>query len=45
MNKRIIDLTGQTFGRWLVLGIDKEETDKHTYFDGKRKRRRIYWKC
>lgn len=42
---RAIDMTHQRIGRWLVLGIDEEETKKHSYFDGKRKRRRTYWKC
>lgn len=42
---RAIDMTHQRIGRWIVLGIDEEETQKHTYFDGKRTRRRTYWKC
>lgn len=28
-----------------MLGLDEEETEKHSYFDGKRKRKRTYWKC
>ncbi len=27
-----IDMTG----RWKVIELDKEETEKHTFFDGKR---------
>ena len=42
---RAIDMTNQRIGRWIVLGIDEEETNKHSYFDGKRKRKRTYWKC
>ena len=43
--RKSIDMTNQRIGRWLVLEIDDEETEKHSYFDGKRKRKRIYWKC
>lgn len=28
-----------------MLELDEEETEKHSYFDGKRKRKRTYWKC
>lgn len=42
---RAIDMTHQQIGRWFVLEIDEEETEKHSYFDGKRKRKRTYWKC
>lgn len=48
MNKRpknFIDMTGMQIGRWTVIEVDEEKTKKHSYFDGKRMRRRVYWKC
>lgn len=43
--KNFIDMKGQKVGKWTVLELDEEETQKHSYFDGTRKRRRVYWKC
>lgn len=43
--KGAIDMTGKTVGRWKVIGLDWEKTQQHTYFDGKRIRRRLYWIC
>jgi hypothetical protein len=36
--KKSIDLTGMEFGRWIVLGLDKETTEKHNNHDK-------YWIC
>lgn len=43
--KNFIDMTNQQIGCWTVMEIDEEETEKHSYFDGTRMRRRVYWKC
>lgn len=43
--KNFIDMTGKKIGRWTVIGLDEEETERHSYFDGQRMRRRTYWKC
>lgn len=40
-----IDMTGRQIGLLTVIEVDEEETEKHSYFDGVRMRRRVYWKC
>jgi len=43
--KNFIDMTGLQIGRLTVIEVDEEQTKLHTYYDGTRIRRRIYWKC
>lgn len=40
-----IDMTGQHIGHLTVIELDEQLTEQRSYFDGKRKRRRVYWKC
>lgn len=40
-NHKVIDLTGQRFGRYIVLS----QAESQVYFDGKRNRTRTMWNC